>query len=633
MQEGLLLMDIADFMTQLHHPEVDELWLFTTPYEAQLSRLKQRFQVESVVYEDPATLTDSFHLNLLAMGLLMFIVCLFIVMNAFHLLYTDRQAMFIVLRQMGVSRLLLLQAIALELLLLCLLSSVVGMWLGIQLAQWLSPAVELTLTSLYELDISLNQSNLLSLFVLSFVACLAGAIMATLNPLLSLNQQLANIKAQVNNSATYPKLWWYAALLFTVAFILCSLFAQSLVMHFVAVACLILLGCTLVIILVPILLKWIASLISPKRALLHWSALDSVRIARKSNIAICAFFIAVTANVGMNLMVDSFRQATTVWLEQRLVADYYVSTDEPQQVIDYFANAHPDLWLWQRKRLNASLAGTPVDVVAYPTDSEYQNALGLKYSTENAWQHFQKDGVFINEQLAFREQLQPGQEIQFFADNQLFTRTVVGIHYDYGNMDKQILMPDTQITGDDSERFLFAVHAPGDYSVDLNTITQQVKQRDPSASVSDLQQIMHFSMVTFDKAFVVTGALNIITLLVAGASLATSISLIETQNSGPSGLMRALGVSKWQLTGYSLGQYSLLALLAALIAIPFGATLSYLLINKINVASFAWSYPLLFNAELIARVVVMSVVIVVCAVLLPLWYSQRKTIGQRLAEQ
>ncbi|BDX06986.1 ABC transporter permease [Planctobacterium marinum] len=630
LQDEVLLMDIAEFMRVLQHPEIDEFWLFDIPEESQLNRLHQRFEVDKVYYEDPATLTDSFHLNLLAMGLLMFIVCLFIVMNAFHLLYTERQPMFVMLRQMGVSRQTLFKAIFLELLLLCLFTSVLGLWLGVQLAYWLSPAVELTLTSLYELDVSFNQTNLLSLFLLSFSACLAGAIIAVLNPLLSLNRRLANIKAQQNTGD--KRFWWAVVLAFAIGFMLSSLLATSLLMHFVSVACLILLGCALMIVLIPILLKHIACRIPAKYALLHWSAADSLRIARRSNIAMCAFFIAVTANVGMNLMVDSFRQATTSWLQQRLVADFYVSSDHAQRVKDYFSETHPGVWLWERKRLAGTLNADVVDVIAYPEHPDYQRAVGLKKAMNNAWQRFLEDGVFINEQLAYKQQLQIGQTIDFYADKKRFTRTIVGIHYDYGNMDNQILLPDTQVSSNAAERFLFAVHLPEGYSLDFATITEQLNQRDSTASVSDLQQIMRFSMQTFDRAFIVTGALNVITLLVAGLSLATSISLIEVQNTGPSGVLRALGVSRMRLTACSLAQYGLLAMLTALVAIPFGALLSYLLINKINVASFAWSYPMLFNGTLVFQLMMLSVTIVLMAVIFPLWHSHRKPIAKRLAE-
>lgn len=631
-QDNLLILDIAQLMSVIQHPEIDEFWLFNTPDSQQLKQLQNQYALESVYYEDPATLTDSFHLNLLAMGLLMFIVCLFIVMNAFHLLFNDRKSMLVMMRQMGVSRMILLKAIGLELLLLCLLCSVLGTVLGMQLAQWLSPAVELTLTSLYEVNVSLSGTHLFSLFVVSYVACLAGAIIALINPLLSLNADLANIRQHQHQPQSHHKFWFGLALLFATGFAVSSMLADSLLAHFIAVACLILLGCTVLIIMIPLLLSVFIRFIPTRQVLLHWAASDAQRIARYSKIAMCAFFIAVTANVGMNLMVDSFRQATTNWLEQRLVADFYLSTDKPEAIKAYFSQQHPQMWLWERKRLQAKVENEPVDVIAYPTHPDYQNAVGFKQATNDAWQRFLKDGVFVNEQLAYKQQLALGQTLRFYAGETLFTRTIVGIHYDYGNMDKQILMPDKAITQNQSSRFLFALHAPKDYPVRFETLSAELKAIDASSSVSDLQQIMNFSMLTFDKAFVVTGALNIITLLVAGASLATSITIIEVQNRAQSGLMRSLGVSKWRLTCFSLVQFAVLAILAGIVAIPFGALLSSILIYQINVASFAWSYPLLFNVALIAQVVGTSVIIVLLAVLLPLWRNHRKPIAQRLAQ-
>ncbi|KTF07597.1 conserved hypothetical protein, secreted, partial [marine sediment metagenome] len=57
-------------------------------------------------------------------------------------------------------------------------------------------------------------------------------------------------------------------------------------------------------------------------------------LSSKTRLAVCAFFIALTANIGMNTMTDSFRDATEQWLTQRLYAPFYLYTDAPLSRIE-----------------------------------------------------------------------------------------------------------------------------------------------------------------------------------------------------------------------------------------------------------------------------------------------------------
>ena len=79
---------------------------------------------------DPAALTRSFHLNLAAMGLLSFVVGVFLVYNALAFSYTDRRVLLRRLRLAGVERRRLAQALLLELVVFLLLGAVIGAWLG-----------------------------------------------------------------------------------------------------------------------------------------------------------------------------------------------------------------------------------------------------------------------------------------------------------------------------------------------------------------------------------------------------------------------------------------------------------------------------------------------------------------------
>ena len=99
--------------------------------------------------EDLGRLTDSFHLNLTAFGLLSFAVGLFIVNGAVGLAFEQRRPVFRTLRALGVTARRLVLLLTLELLVFALLAGLIGICLGYLIAAALLPDVAATLRGLY----------------------------------------------------------------------------------------------------------------------------------------------------------------------------------------------------------------------------------------------------------------------------------------------------------------------------------------------------------------------------------------------------------------------------------------------------------------------------------------------------
>src|SRR5439155_23247615 len=95
-----------------------------------------------------ARLTDSFHLNLTAFGLLSFVVGLFIVNSAIGLAFEQRLPMLRTLRACGVSARMLNAVLLVELVSLALIAGVVGLVCGYLIAAALLPDVAASLRGL-----------------------------------------------------------------------------------------------------------------------------------------------------------------------------------------------------------------------------------------------------------------------------------------------------------------------------------------------------------------------------------------------------------------------------------------------------------------------------------------------------
>jgi putative ABC transport system permease protein len=151
MAPGLLLMDIGVAQQVLQAPDLVSRLSLPPDFKAELppawaERLQWQRQDED---GDMSRLTESFHLNLAALGMLAFAVGLFIVHAAIGLALEQRRALLRTLRACGVSARLLIATLALELLGLALLAGLGGVASGYGLASLLLPDVAASLRGLY----------------------------------------------------------------------------------------------------------------------------------------------------------------------------------------------------------------------------------------------------------------------------------------------------------------------------------------------------------------------------------------------------------------------------------------------------------------------------------------------------
>src|SRR5450432_4491251 len=135
--------------------------------------------IEPDAESDLERLTDSFHLNLTAFGLLSFVVGLFIVNSAIGLAFEQRLPMLRTLRACGVSARMLNTVLVIELVSLALAAGVIGLVCGYLIAASLLPDVAASLRGLYGAQIpgqlTLKPEWWVAGIVISIVGALAAA--------------------------------------------------------------------------------------------------------------------------------------------------------------------------------------------------------------------------------------------------------------------------------------------------------------------------------------------------------------------------------------------------------------------------------------------------------------------------
>lgn len=544
--------------------------------------------------DDTDRLTDSFHLNLTAFGLLSFAVGLFIVHSTAGLAFQQRRGLFRTLRALGVPLNVLAQLVLAEIAIFALIAGSLGLALGYGIAAALLPDVAATLRGLYGARVD----GALSLHPVWF---LSGLGMALGGALLAGGQGIIRLYALPILTAPGVQSWGGDArrIRHSMAIIGCilivaagslTLFGSGLIAGFALLAGLLLGAALLLPFILSILLDFASKRARHVRS--EWIWADLKAQLPGLSLAMMALLLALATNVGVGTMVSSFRLTFTGWLDQRLAAEIYVNAGTQAD-----ANDIAD-WLATRvdavlpvKRVDALLQGTKGQIFGIRDHATYRNNWPLLASEDGVWDRIANgSGVLVNEQLARRSAVWPGTILQVTPDAEF---PVVGVYSDYGNPLAQAIL------SEDALEALFGPVAFQQMGVridpskadDLMTQLRQTFDLPPTALI-DQAGIKAISLNVFESTFVVTAALNVLTLGVASFAILTALLTLWSMRLPQLAPVWALGMTRSELARHEVLRSILLAGLTACLALPLGLALAWVLLAVINVEAFGWRLPM-----------------------------------------
>lgn len=573
---------------------------------------------------DLAQLTDSFHLNLTAFGLLSFAVGIFIVNGAIGLAFEQRRPVVRTLRALGVPLDRLLWMTALELCVFALVAGIVGVAMGYGIASLLLPDVAATLRGLYGAQVAGTLSIRPVWWLSSLAIALGGTALAAgaafwrlyHMPLLAAGQQRALAMA-AGRSARWQA--WAALVLLTVAAVLVAAVAvagleQGLVAGFAMLACL-LIGAALAL---PYLLDRVLTLgqAMARGVLPQWFWADTRQQLPGLSLALMALLLAMSANIGVSTMVSSFRQTFVDFLDQRLAAELYVTAEDAAQAQAIQAFAEPRTRaILPILSTDISLADQPVALLGARDDATYRDNWTFLVSSPAPWDAIAAgDAIAINEQLWRRTALDIGQEVT--VNDRSFT--IAAVYSDYGNPTGQAIMTEAAFRTlfPDLITLQFGLRLPPEKVPDLVDDMERTLGL-PEGATIDQSGIKAFSLGVFDRTFTVTTALNILTLAVAGFAILMSLLTLATMRLPQLAPVWAMGLTRAGLGRLELVRALLLATLTAVVALPLGLALAWVLLSVVNVAAFGWKLPMFLYPLDYARLGLFALVAAALAALWP----------------
>ena len=600
---GTVLTDIGLAEHLLNRQgEISRLVLAPTQSREQIELAAVAPQLERIVNRSGADidrLTDSFHLNLSAFGMLAFAVGLFIVQGTINLAFEQRRTMCRTLRVMGMSLRGLATALIIELLVIALVAGAVGVMLGYLIAALLLPDVAATLRGLYGAQVSGDLDFRMDWWITGLSIAVVGTLMASFWSLLKLLQMpiLAAVRprawAMMSQRSTLFRLIATAGLL-VLAFGLWQ-WGSGLIVAFAIVAtCLV--GAAVIL---PDAIAFLIGLFErfARRAVSQWFWADTRQQLPGLSLALMALLLALAANIGVSTMVGSFRLTFAGWLDQRLAAELYVrASDEAQgEELRIWLESRADVVLpvWN---VETEIEGEAGQIFGFADHATYRNNWPMLNLLPDGWSDVAAGkAVLINEQLARRRGIGLGAMVRLGADRKL---PVAGIYSDYGNPRPQAMINVTLLTRwhPTVSKRRFAIRVDAAKADALAADIQQVFGLS-GRNLVDQSSIKRRSLEIFERTFTVTQALNILTLSVAGFAIFTSLLTQSAMRLPQLAPVWALGLTRRQLAGLEFLRALLLASLTFIFALPLGLVLAWLLLAVVNVEAFGWQLPMFLFAN------------------------------------
>ena len=543
---------------------------------------------------DIGALTDSFHLNLTAFGFLAFVVGLFIVYSAIGLAFEQRRATFRTVRSLGMPARTLMGLAVAELLAIAAVAGAAGVGLGYLVASVLLPGVAATIRSLYGANVAGALAFRPEWVFGGMAIALGGSLVSAAGSLWRVSRMPLLAPAQPRAWARASQHLFLAqaaigALMLTVALAL-ALWGRGLAAGFGALA-LLLLGAGL---LLPGALAGGLALLSraARGPVAGWFWADTRQQVPGLSLALMALLLAFSANVGVGTMVASFRDTFTVWLDQRLAAEAYVTARSPEEAgeIAVWLTPRSDavLPIWS---VEGEVAGRPAQVYGVVDHPTYREHWPVLAALPDAWDRIAGGAAaMVSEQLFRRAGLSLGGTVALPGG---WGVEVVGVYSDYGNTIGQALVGQEAFVRHypDAPRLRYGVRIAPER---VEALRQQLDETFglPAGNVVDQAALKRRSLEIFERTFAVTGALNVLTLAVAGLALFSSMTTISAMRLPQLAPVWAMGLTRRRLAALELGRTVGLVLATLALAIPVGVALAWLLLTVVNVEAFGWRLPL-----------------------------------------
>lgn len=661
--DGVVLADIATAQELTGRVgKLDRIDLILPPDSAALVSAIQSSLPAGVTLETAAArqgsieeMTAAFRLNLTALSLLALVVGLFLIFNTMTFSVVQRREMFGTLRCLGVTRGEIFGLVVSEAFFIGLVGSALGIVAGVVMGRETVSLVTQTINDLYFATTvqavgipvsSLVKGGVAGLLATMLTAALPAWEAASVPPRAALMR--SNLEGRVRQVVL--ALAGGGLLLILAGGVTFTQSGQNLLLGFGGTVAVVIGFAMLAAVAMTLLMRAAVPVTGRLFGLLGRMAPRSlVSSLSRTAVAVAALMVAVSVTIGVSLMIDSFRYTVSIWLDQTLQGDVYISvqgfnatvaTDgiDPQviQIASSWPGVrHADLL----KTVDIDSPAGPIQVSATDNTNFGNERLfkTLFVSQDQVWAQMLSGSVLISEPLANRLGLGGGAgQVSLMTPQGLKQFPVAGIYFDYANSQGSLYLAMPVFDRLWGGLGVTAIGLRLTSGTDAAAVSRQLQDR-----LGGIQQLLIRSnqslkqdvMAVFDRTFAITAALRLLATVVAFIGVLNTLLLLQLEKQREAGILRALGLTGRQFWELTMIETGLMGLSAGLLAAPTGYTLSLILIYVINRRSFGWTLQQSIQPMAFLQAVLIAVAAALLAGIYPAWRMGRKAAADAIRNE
>jgi putative ABC transport system permease protein len=588
-------------------------------------------------------LSAAFELNLTAMSLLALLVGAFLIFNAMSFSMVQRRTLFGRLRAIGVTPRELFRLIMLEAVVVALLGTLLGVLLGVWLAEGLTRLVAATVSELYY-NVSVTAVHVeLPALLLAVALGLLATLLATLFPALQAARtpaltSMSRAALEQSVRRTIPLWAVLGVMLLLGGLSLALLLPGGLIASFAGLFML-MVGAALI---TPLVIRVLHAVLARcgLPGLWRMGVRDLDRHLSRLAVAVAALMVALSASVGVGVMVDSMRGAVHTWLGDLLSADLYVAADAfaegetlPAAVVEAVAALPPVAEFSRYRARELPLAGRSVEVIGARLAASSRQGFDLIDSGATVWDDFDAGAVLVSEPLAYHLGLAPGASVELPASGGVARLGVAAVFRDYASEHGRIFVDEArfrQLWPGQPVHTLALFAADGEVA-ELRRAVSEAAGRFGLA-VTHARAILEESMAVFERTFRVTDVLRLLSLTVAFIGVLSALMALQLERGKEYAVLRALGLTRAQIGALIASESLLMGLLAAAAALPTGLLMAWVLIESVQRRAFGWTMPFNVDSGLLLQTLLIGLLAAALAAVYPAWRGAQRDPAPQLRE-
>jgi putative ABC transport system permease protein len=585
--------------------------------------------------ESADKMTRAFRLNLSALSLLALIVGMFLIYNTMTFSVVQRYSLLGQLRAVGVTRGEIFQLILIEAIVIGVIGTLLGLIGGSQLAKILVVYVTQTINDLYYV-LSVRELQWSNMSIFKGIGLGLGAtLLAVIPPA----KEAANIPPRMvlNRSSREESfrrtLRWssYAGLSLGLGGVFMLLLpSRDLILSYAGLFSLIVGLALLTPHLTNLAMTFLRPILNRIFGVVGSMAARGVQAElSRTSVAIAALMVAISAAIGLGIMVGSFRHTVFYWLEQQLWADVYIVPPGNSRHLDNvllpesiatLEQAEGVSHLTRNRRIQVKTKVGEVDILTLDLPEEGYASYVFKDATKDPWNGFDvKQFIVISEPLSNRLGLATGDKITLPTPQGAKVFEIQGIFYDYSSERGHAIIHRTHLEKfwKDPKVNSVALYLKDGWNPDrFQKIFDQLDLPQPLIIRSNVS-LREVSLEIFDRTFAITGVLQLLVTGVAFVGVLSSLMALQLERQRELGILRATGMTPGQIWRLVTSQCGLMGIVAGMLAIPVGVMMAMVLIFVINQRSFGWTFPTLIEPIVLLQNMALAVFAALLAGLYP----------------